>query len=280
MSRGARSEVEVHKDVVFGDAGERQLTCDIYFPLSTVEKEAALIFLHGGGFRGGSKETLGPRIRGYLDRGYVAIAAQYRLTDEARWPSQLHDVKTCLRWTRTNASWLGVQPDRIAIAGFSAGAILSLLAAGTNGRTEYEGDGGNTGTSSEVNACLAYYPSDVIPRDLGTGGTLLPQDAGDELYEAASPISYVSPNFPPTILFHGTADTTYAVDSSLRLLQALLEAKAPVEMHAFEGLPHIFDRDPKFMEECAAIGDVFLKRCLIDKGHIKSIEPEVTNDAV
>jgi acetyl esterase/lipase len=91
-------------------------------------------------------------------RGYTSISANYRLQTEGSWPAQIHDVKAAIRWTRANADRLGIDSGRSAVAGYSAGGMLALMAAGTNGRKDIEGDGGNAGVSSDVNACIGVYP--------------------------------------------------------------------------------------------------------------------------
>src|SRR5262245_34198783 len=154
-------KLRAEKDIVFGKGGDIDLTLDVYRPPEGVApKRAAIIHLFGGGFRGGNKNA------GYIindakalgARGYTNISANYRLQTEGSWPAQIHDVKAAIRWTRANAAKLGIEPNRIVIAGYSAGGMLSLMAAGTNGKKEFEGEGGNAGVSSDVNASVGVYP--------------------------------------------------------------------------------------------------------------------------
>ena len=152
-----RAPGTVEKDVVFGKGGQTDLHCDIYRPSNASEKRMAIIHFHGGGFGGGSKDNLADRITPLTARGYVSIAAQYRLSGVAKWPAQMEDVKASIRWTRANAGKLGIDPKRIAVAGYSAGGHLALFAASTANRSEFEGDGGNRGVGTEVAACLAFY---------------------------------------------------------------------------------------------------------------------------
>jgi acetyl esterase/lipase len=245
-------------DVVFGRGGGRDLVCDVYEPAEPT-KRMAIIHIHGGAFRGGSKAMIGPKVQPYLRRGYVCIAATYRLSGEAKWPAQIEDVKACIRWVRVNASELGIEPERIAVAGYSAGGHLALMAASTMSRADLEGTGGNADVSSDVAACLAYYPPQQITRPAdGTAHQLMAEDAADDDYRAASPLFTVGAHTVPTVFFHGTADAMIPPSASEALYAALVEAGVPAELHTFHGVSHEFDRHPEFAEQCAAIADLFL----------------------
>src|SRR5574339_261270 len=160
--------VTVEKDVAFGKGGDLELKLDIYRPPKGKEKRMSTIHFHGGGFAGGSKETLAERIRPFAALGYVAIAAQYRLSGQAGFPALIHDAKAAIRWVRANAKTLGIEPQRIAVVGYSAGDYHALFTAGTGDRPEWEGSGGNAGVSTKVAACLAYYPATNIPANMMT----------------------------------------------------------------------------------------------------------------
>ncbi|MBF8301412.1 MAG: lipase/esterase, partial [Acidobacteria bacterium] len=108
---------EVEKDVVFGKGGDVDLHCDIYRPPAASSKRMAILHFHGGGFAGGNKNNLAARLTPLTAMGYVNIAVQYRLSGVARWPAQIEDVKAAIRWTRANASRLGIDPRRIGVAG-------------------------------------------------------------------------------------------------------------------------------------------------------------------
>jgi acetyl esterase/lipase len=205
----------VEKDVVFGKGGSMDLTLDVYQPPDGVKpKRMAIIHLFGGGFFGGNKNA------GYIindakalgARGYTNISSNYRLQTQGSWPAQLHDVKAAIRWTRANAARLGVDADKIAVAGYSAGGMLALMAAGTNGKKEFDGEVGTPGVSSDVNACIGVYP--LASAQIATG--LFPEgQRTPENITAASPTNYISATFAPTIFIHGTADTTVLPQSSI-----------------------------------------------------------------
>ena len=253
----------VEKDVVFGKGGETELHCDIYRPSASNEKRMAIIHFHGGGFGGGSKATLADRLRPLAARGYVSIAAQYRLSGVATWPAQIEDVKASIRWTRANAANLGIDPKRIAVAGYSAGGHLALFAACTANRPEFEGGGGNRGVGTELAACLAFYAVTGPAWSGWSRAFPLPAGSSEEAWHAAEPATYIK-NFPPTVLFHGLADTTVPPESSQQFLQLLRDAVVPAELHTFAGVPHEFVQHAEFAEATAQITDLFFDRYVIN----------------
>ena len=257
--------LRAEKDIVFGKGGSMDLTLDVYQPPAGVApKRMAIIHLFGGGFFTGNKNA------GYIindakalgARGYTNISANYRLQTQGSWPAQLHDVKAAIRWTRANATRLGIDANRIAVAGYSAGGMLSLMAAGTNGRKEFEGDGGNGGVSSDVNASIGVYP--LASAQIATG--LFPQgQATPENIAAASPTSYISDKFAPTIFIHGTKDGTVPVQSSIDFWTKLQALGVPTTMTLIQGADHAFDNNaPDAVEVMAASIDLFLDRLIVN----------------
>jgi acetyl esterase/lipase len=250
--------IAVEKDVVFGKGGDLDLKLDIYRPPAGKEKRMATIHFHGGGFRGGSKESLAERVQPYAALGYVAIAAQYRLSGQAGFPALIHDAKAAIRWVRANARTLGIDPQRIGVVGYSAGGYHALFTAGSAKLPEYDGSGGNAGVSSAVAVCLAYYPATSIP------DAMLPANADERTKTAANATTYIGAGFPPTAVFHGMKDVTIPIENSQRLVQQLRDAKVPVEFHAFEGVPHAFDTNPEFAVASAQLADLFMDRHVIN----------------
>ena len=261
----AAPAANVEKDVVYAKGGDTDLHLDIYKPTGAANKRMAIVHFHGGGFTGGSKDGLAARLQTMSGRGYVNIAAQYRLAANgaARWPSQIEDVKAAIRWTRANASRLNIEPNRIAVAGYSAGGHLALIAAGTANRPEFEGKGGNAGVPTDVAGCLAYYAV--------TGGAWegfrrsfpMPEGSSEEAWRLATPGTYIK-NFPPTILFHGLADVTVPPESSMEFLKELRAANIQSELHTFAGVPHEFVGIPEFAESTSQLVDFFLERHFIN----------------
>ncbi|MBV9580164.1 MAG: alpha/beta hydrolase [Chloroflexi bacterium] len=260
-------DVAVEQDVVFGRGGERDLLCDIYRPSAASTKRTAVIHLHGGGFRGGSKA--GARLaRPLAERGYTCVSASYRVMSEAFWPAQIQDVKAAIRWTRAHAGELGVAPNNVVVLGYSAGARLALIAAGTQDDAALEGDGGSPGVGTGIAACVAFYGSG----SLGNAPVLGP-DPTDEARRTFTPLSHVRAGYPPTLLLHGTEDRTIAADESLRLYSGLREVKVPVELHLVEGVTHIFDAHADLAEASAVWIDLFLDRHVANPRTYPSTEP-------
>jgi len=150
-------------------------------------KNLALIHVHGGGGNRGSKA--GARLASTLaSRGFVDVAMQYRLADEALWPAQLHDLKACVRWTRANATRLQVRIDQVAVLGYSIGGQFALIASGTPNRVDLEGESGSPGMGTELSACIALYPSGLD--DSGTKTVTGPEASADER-QRLDPLAYV-----------------------------------------------------------------------------------------
>jgi acetyl esterase/lipase len=237
------SGVKVEKDVVVGKGGDTDLHCDIYRPPSGTEKRMALVHFHGGGFARGSKDTLAGQVTPITERGYVSIAAQYRLSAVAKWPSQIDDAKTHIRWVRANASSLGIDPKRIAIVGHSAGGHIALFTAGQ--------------ADAELAACIAFYPQTDVKN---IAQALMPPGSDEAAISNASPVTHIKAGYPPTVIFHGLSDVTIPPENSQHLLEVLRGAKVPSELHTFAGVPHEFDMHPEFAEACASLTDFFLDR--------------------
>jgi acetyl esterase/lipase len=261
-------DVSVRVGVVYGSGGGRELRCDIYTPSALTEPAPGVVLLHGGGWRAGERGAM----RGYGERlakaGFVGVAPEYRLTPESAWPAQIHDVKAAIRWVRSNSAELGIDPERIALLGRSAGAHLALLAAGTEGVAEFEGDGGNAGVSSGGAAVVAVFPPTLFymgeerTRGASPARALMGDAATEEAARLAGPLTHVRPGYPPTFLLHGTADKVVPPSASMVLYEALVKAGVPVELHMYAEQPHGFAGNEEFLDLCAAEIAHFLHRYL------------------
>jgi acetyl esterase/lipase len=243
------NQVELREGVVVGTTGQRDLLADVYVPPATTHTGVGLLLIHGGAWYLGDRAQL--RGYGFLvgRRGVTVVSPDYRLVPEGVWPAPLHDVKAALRWMRAHADDLGIDPDRIAVAGASSGGHLALLLAGTAGDLASEGEGGHADAGTSVAATIALYaPSELAPgadmlRDSVEG--LLGDDADTATYAQASPVSHVRPDWGPVMLMHSNTDDIVPVAQTLLLHDALREAGVHVEVHLFEGdPPHAYDMEP------------------------------------
>src|SRR5579871_3670253 len=119
------AEVKVEADIVYGDAGRRPLRLDLYRP--SEPNGAGVVIVHGGGWSRGLKTQLGPAATLLAEQGFVVMAPEYRLTGEAPFPANLHDVRRAIGWAKREADWLDFEPGKLCLEGHSAGAHLVLL---------------------------------------------------------------------------------------------------------------------------------------------------------
>ena len=234
----------------------------------TPARARGLLLVHGGAWVVGDKTQL----RGYgflLGReGTVCVASEYRLAGESQWPAQIYDVKAAIRWMRANADELGIDPDRIAVCGASSGAHLALLAAGSADVPELEGEGGNAGTSSRVAAAVSFYGPTRLERGAAmlkdSVEQLLGSDPADGVFQQASPASYVTGDYPPTMIMHSNQDELVPREQSLTFTEQLVAQGVPVELHLFDNVPHMFDGTRRLGRQAAVMVDSFLQRYLPD----------------
>jgi acetyl esterase/lipase len=266
--------METTRDVPYGSGSGRDLLLDIYRPDAGASQRTAVLQFHGGGWRRGSRQSLAPHAELLRADGFTAISVEYRLVPEAAWPAQVHDVKAAVRWVRAHAVELGIDPGKIVLEGFSAGAHISLVAAGTPGNPEFDGDGGNAGVDSSVAAVAAFYPPTGfhLGDERGRGTTpatqLLGDSADGETARLASPITHITPAFPPTFLLHGGADRVVPTSSSVLMHDALRSAGVATDLHVFAGMNHAFDHVTPFRELVSREVSLFFRRMVSDKDRI------------
>ncbi|MBV9043785.1 MAG: alpha/beta hydrolase [Alphaproteobacteria bacterium] len=259
------------KDVVFAKAGDVELKLDIVVP----EKPngIGILFVHGGGWRMGSREMMAPMMQEMAKHGFTGIASQYRLNSPKGgvWPAHIHDTKAAIRWTREHAAELGIDPERIVLWGSSAGAHLVLLAAGTPDDPKLEGDIGPKGFSSKVAAVIAVHAPTGFHVSTPSGKHTSPlsaltghENGTEDDAKFGAPMSYVSANFPPTLLLHGTVDRVVHHSQSQVMFDALRAARAPVDMHLYSGHRHGFARLPSMRKQVAAEAAYFLDRMVVN----------------
>ena len=207
------------------------------------------------------------------EQGYVVATVSYRLSDVAPFPAAVQDVKCAVRWLRANAERLHVDPDRIAMAGGSAGGHLSMMAGYVTDNPELEGTGGHPEVSSRVQAVVNLYGPTDLTTDFARDNDVVVKFLGGEsyadkpeLYRLASPNTHVSADDPPTLILHGSIDTVVPIDQAELLVDKLKEAGVPYEYDRVEGWPHTMDLEANVNRHCLAKIEEFLDKHLQREG--------------
>jgi len=239
-------------DIEYSAVGQR-VSMDIYRPASdrpaNDAPHAAVLLVHGGGFRAGTRESYSKLATRLAQHGYVAATVTYRLAPQFPFPAAVHDVKAAVRFLRANAKQYHVDPDRIGALGSSAGGHLVLFLGLTANVPEWEGTGPNLGVSSRVQCVADYYgPSDFTQsyaKSVDAAEVLPLFLEGDLVHKRqahirASPLNWVTPDAAPILALHGTQDTYVAYEQSVWLLERLLAAGVPAELETVSGAGHGF----------------------------------------
>ncbi len=263
-----QGRVSIKEGIVIGEGGGKSLKADIFLPPVEEKNRPAVLFIHGGGWIEGDRSQL----RGYgilLARlGFVCMCNSYRLSNESIWPAQVQDVNCAIRYLRANATDLGLDPNRIGVSGNSAGGHLSLMAAATNYDQIFEGVGGSNEVSSEIKAVCAIYPPTTI-RQLEMLNPLenaflmlMGKEAKKEDFDKASPLNYVTEDYPPCMLIHGSADSVVRLKDSTKFYEKLIEFNRPASLHIFSEEEHAFDGEPDYGRAIADLQALFFKKYL------------------
>jgi acetyl esterase/lipase len=254
--------VEEILGIGYGAAGGRTLKLDLYLPRTRSERTPAILFLHGGAWKTGTRGQMKYYCLRFAERGYVTATATYRLADEAPFPAAVHDVKCAVRWLRAHAAKYQIDPNRIAVSGNSAGGHLALM-VGYADDPSLEGTGGNAGVSSRVSAVVNFYGPTDLTTDFAKrqgvveaflGGKKF--DEAPEAFRMASPLFHLTADDPPTLIFHGTIDSTVPVAQADKLAKRLEELQITCVYERYEGWPHVMD-----------LAEAVNRRCVYQMAH-------------
>ncbi|MFN8035478.1 MAG: alpha/beta hydrolase [Acidimicrobiia bacterium] len=271
--------VRVRHDVRYGTAGPFPLLLDVYSPSDhdpgSADRLAAIVLLHGGGWRQGTKSDVAETARAFARAGFVAIAADYSLPPAGqRFPAEVDDSRAAVRWAQEHASELGIDPARVGVHGPSAGGNLAMMvgATGTGSTTlppvkavsSWSGlsdltvlappDGRSHPNDppvgcAGVTTCIGVATPAVFTEYLGCTLSKCPSR-----YRAASPITFVRASTPPMFLaaFH---DDFVPFDQSRRMADALRAHGITAELREIPGIghgdsarPHVIDETIAFFE--------------------------------
>jgi len=266
MNISIPNNIEEKLNIQYGTGDEHKLHLDLYLPKNRTKPTPAIIFIHGGAWRGGQRSDMKFYCVKFAEKGYVTATATYRLTGQAPFPAAVHDVKCAVRWLRANAAKYQVDPKRIAVSGNSAGGHLAMM-IGYSDDPSLEGRGGNNRVSSRVCAVVNFYgPTDLttdfakqqgVVEDFMGGKTF---DAAPDIYKQASPLFHLTPDDPPTLIFHGTIDSTVPIVQADKLSDKLKELEIDYIYERYNGWPHVMDLAEAVNRRCIYQMEQFFKK--------------------
>ncbi len=250
------ARVAISPDVAYADRSARNVL-DIYRSRDARDRAPILLFVHGGAWDHGDKKSCAPYAIRFALRGYVCVAMNYRLSQEAPFPAAVDDVRAALAWVRDHAAEFGGDAERVALVGQSAGAHLAMLAAYERDRT----------VASPKCVVEFYGPVDLtdpkartmksVRRFLGAKYRSAP-----DRFRVASPMAHVSSQSPPTLILHGSVDDLVPIRQADKLAHALESAGVPHTFVRLDGWGHAMDRAAPIFEVCASAMERFLKQNL------------------
>ncbi|WP_459555254.1 alpha/beta hydrolase fold domain-containing protein [Lacunimicrobium album] len=233
--------IDVQFDQAYAGNNNPRQALDIYLPKSRKSEKPipVVVYIHGGAWISGDKLAVANRPILVASTGqYAGISVAYRLSNEAKWPAQIHDCKAAIRWVRGNAEKLGLDADHIAVWGTSAGGHLVSMLGTSGGVESLEGDlGPYTDKSSRVTCvidecgptdfelALTYKDGKPQEEDVAVVGLLGGKLADHvDLTKSSSPVTYVTPDDAPFLILHGTKDLRVDFSHATRIDKALEEA--------------------------------------------------------
>ncbi len=241
-------DVSFERGIEFANPDDQHLQVNLAQPKNATGALPAIVCIHGGGFRAGTRESYDKLCVTLAQHGYVAITVTYRLAPKYPFPAAILDCKAAVRWLRANAAKYHVDPVRVGVTGGSAGGHLAQFLGVTAGVKEFEGEG-NPDQSSAVNCVVNYYGPNDFTKSYGASvdaAEVLPLFLGGDLstkrreHIVASPLYWVTPFAAPTLLVHGTDDTYVAYEQATWMRDKLAASAVEVELLTLPGAGHGF----------------------------------------
>lgn len=263
-------ELHVERDVAYREVDGRELAFDVYRRADQTEPAPLLVFIHGGSWKSGDRDDYRRYLVDYALEGYVTATVSYRFMQDATYPAAVDDVRCAVARLLEDADLYGVDAGRVALIGGSAGGHLAMMVAYSSAAESGTRDAEpcELPTPSPIRCIVNFYgPTDLTtgfavthPTVTGFLGTDFETDP--DVFAAASPITHVSSDDPPTLVFHGTIDDVVPVEQSDDLVDRLTDAGVAVEYHRLEGWPHTMDAAVEVNDYCRYYMDDFFRRHL------------------
>ncbi len=247
----APTEKRVYKEV-----DGKKLEIWIWKPASwsASDQRSAIVFYHGGGWRGGSPTAFARQSAKLAEQGMVAFSVQYRLTSQTGVTIQdcVKDARSAFRWVRAHAGELGIDPAKIAAGGGSAGGHLAAALVTLDTLNDPKDD---TKVSTRPAALVLFNPA---LRMSGPRAEESARTKGAGALSAVNPYDHVKRDHPPTIIFHGETDTTVPIQSVREYAQKVETLGGSCSVVGFDGQAHsFFNREP-FIWETLKQAETFL----------------------
>jgi acetyl esterase/lipase len=237
--------VKVLRDQEYVKDGHERQKLDLYLPMKADGPLPVVVWVHGGAWRAGDKKYC-PAIF-LAGKGFAVASINYRLSQHAVFPAQIHDCKAAIRWLRAHAKQYQLDAEHIGAWGGSAGGHLVALLGTTGQMKELEGKGGNPEQSSKVQCVVDWFgpsdfrqatkmsndPNSVVAKLLGG-----PPGKEKEKAALASPVAHVHKDCPPFLIMHGDRDRSVPLARSKELAASLEKVKVPVTLVVLEGAGH------------------------------------------
>jgi len=238
-------------NIVYQTYGDRELHLDIFYPVDSSKTYPGVLIIHGGGWNSGDHSLLIPLAQKVAGEGYVTVTIEYRLSPEARYPAAVFDIKSAIRWLRTNSERYFVDTSRIAVLGTSAGGHLAALTGVTNGMKKFEQRTDNQKFSSDVQAIIdidgildftdpAESGKDTNATNPSVGKLWLgfTYEENPEIWIEASPLTYVNKKTPPISFINSSFARFHAGrDEAIEILN---KYNIYYEVHTLPEAPHSF----------------------------------------
>jgi len=270
-------DIEALRDLAYADTDNSRQKLDLYLPKArkTNQPLPVIVFIHGGGWKAGDKSSGLGNVSRFVQSGeYAGVSVGYRLTDEARWPAQIHDCKAAIRWIKAHAKEYNLDATKIGVWGTSAGGHL-VSHLGTSGDVkELEGTlGKHLDQNSSVTCVVNFFgpenfitmvrqPSTVdrtkgqeYPEALLLGGAVPDREAAAK---EASPVTHVSKGDAAFFTAHGTKDPLVPYAQGEEIHAALQKAGVPSLLQEMTNGGHGF-RSPILDERVKQFFDLHLR---------------------
>jgi acetyl esterase/lipase len=246
--------IKAERNIPYVENGHRNQILDIYLPEEPSDKPLPLmIWINGGAWMGGTQAN--PPVLYLVSKGFAVASIQHRMSGDAKWPAQSYDCKAAIRWLRANAAKYKFDPNHFGVGGDSSGGHLAAFVGTSGDVKEMEGDLGNPGVSSRVQAVVDWFgPTDLTLMAQQSGPrSMIQHDAANspesnllggpvqekrELAKTANPLTYVDKSDPPFLIMHGDNDQLVPLGQSVILAKALIDAGVEVTVKTIPGAGH------------------------------------------